>query len=188
MAINQQGPLINEQWLRQGSPTGSFVETLPRLNAGTDNAIAATGVEHCTAVVLQAGDVVTNITFLTGGTAADTPTHQYVCLRTGAGVLIAQSADKTSTARAANTAYTIALSTPYTVTAAAVFYVGIAFTATACPTLRGATLGNAAVGDNVGTLGFKVWAQTHGSAVGATAPATIATPTVVATPCWFALT
>lgn len=31
-------------------------------------------------------------------------------------------------------------------------------------------------------------AQTHGSSVGATAPATIATPTTVATPCYYALT
>ena len=37
-------------------------------------------------------------------------------------------------------------------------------------------------------LSAKVLAQTHGSSVGATAPATIATPTTVATPCYYALT
>ena len=35
---------------------------------------------------------------------------------------------------------------------------------------------------------IKVLAQTHGSSVGATAPATIATPTTVATPYYYALT
>lgn len=186
----QAGPTINEDHLRQGSPVNStFVETFPRYLCGTDNAIGATGVCHATAVPLQCGDVVTNITFITGGTAAGTPTAGFVALYSAAATpaLLAQSADFGSTARAANTAYTVALATAQTITASGLYYVVISFTATTVPTLRGISTGNAAVAGAIG-LSAKVLAQTHGSGVGATAPATIATPTTVATPCYFALT
>lgn len=40
----QYPPSYNEEFLREGSPSGVFAESLPRYLAGTDNAIAATGV------------------------------------------------------------------------------------------------------------------------------------------------
>jgi hypothetical protein len=184
----QDGPRINEDHLRQGAPSNStFQETFPRYLCGTDNAIAATGVVLSTAVTLQAGDVVSNITFVTGGTAAVTPTAGFVALYSPAGALLAQSADFGSTARAANTAYTVALATAQTIVTPGAYYVAISFTAGTVPTLRGLTVGNAVVAGALG-LSARVLAQTHGSAVGAVAPATIATPTTVATPCYFALT
>ena len=187
----QAGPRINHDYLRQGGPTGTFVETYPRHTCATDNAIAATGVVHSTAVALNAGDVITNITFVTGGTAANGPTAGFVALYSSASTpaLLGQSADFGSTARAANTAYTAALATPVTITADGIYYVAISFTvSTTVPTLRGISTGNAAMAGNIGTLGYKVLAQSHGSAVGATAPATIATPTTLSTPVFFALT
>ena len=186
----QAGPTINEEHLRQGSPTNTtFAETYPRYLCSVDNAIGATGVCHATAVPLQCGDVVTHITFITGGTAAGTPTAGFAALYSSASTpaLLGQTADFGSTARAANTAYTVALATPVTITASGLYYVVISFTATTVPTLRGISTGNAAVAGAIG-LSAKVLAQTHGSGVGATAPATIATPTTVATPCYFALT
>ena len=59
------------------------------------------------------------------------------------------------------------------------YYVGISFTAGTIPTLRGCTVGNAVVAGALG-LSQKILSQTHGSSVGATAPATIATPTTTA--------
>ena len=183
----QEGPRINPDHLRQGAPTGTFVESYPRHLCGTDNAIGASGVEHCTAIALQAGDVITNITFVTGGTAAVNPSAGYAVLRTAAGAKLAQTADFGSTARAANTAYTVALASAYTITQAGIYLVGISFTADTAPTLRGLTVGNVAMAGAIG-LSAVVLAKTHGSAVGATAPSTVATPTTVATPCYFALT
>lgn len=184
----EDGPRIDHEHLRQGSPKNStFAESLPRYMCGTDNAIAATGVCHATAVPLQAGDVVTNITFVTGGTAAGTPTAGFVALYSPAGALLAQSADFGSTARAANTAFTVALATAQTIITPGLYYVSISFTAGTVPTLRGMTIGNAVMAGALG-VSAKVLAQTHGAAVGATAPATIATPTTVATPCYFVLT
>lgn len=170
--VNAHYPRIYGDWARAGSPTGAYVESCPKLLAGADVAIAATGVELSAMIPLSAGDLVTSITFVIGATAAATPTAGYVCLRTAAGVLLAQSADFGSTARAANTAYTVALATAQTATAAGLFRIGISFTAGTVPTLRGVSLGNAAL-TAVGTT----IAVTHGSAVGAVAPPTTATPT-----------
>ena len=178
----------NEEYLRQGSPTNTtFAESFPRYLCGTDNAISATGVCHATAVPLQAGDVVTSITFITGGTAAVTPTAGFAALYSPAGALIAQTADFGSTARAANTAYKVNLASAQLITTPGLYYVVISFTAGTVPTLRGLSTGNAAVAGAIG-LSAPVLAQSHGAAVGAVAPATIATPTTVATPCYYALT
>jgi hypothetical protein len=185
----QSGPYYDEEFLRQGSPANTtFAETMSRVitvNSGV--AIGATGVEHSTAVPLQFGDLVTNITFVTSGTAAATPTAGYVCLRDANGALLAQSADFASTARAANTAFTVALATPQLITTPGLYYVGISFTAGTVPTLVGTTIGNTVVAGAVVT-GARVLARTHGSSVGATAPATTATPTTVAGVVYYALT
>lgn len=162
---------FNGDWLRANAPSGTFAESVPKLLAGADVAIAATGVELSVMLGLDAGDLVTNITFVTGATAAATPTAGYVVLRDSSGTKLAQSADFTSTARAANTAYAIPLSTPQLITTSGLYRIGISFTAGTVPTLRGASLGNAAL-TAVGTT----IAVTHGSSVAGTAPATTATP------------
>lgn len=187
MTKQNSGTHHNEDYLRQGSPGGTFVESIPRILAGTDNAIAATGVVLSTAMPCQYGDVLANVTFITGGTAAGTPTAGFVAVYSPAGALLAQSADFGSTARAANTVYKIPLASAVVVDTPGMYYVAISFTATTVPTLRGLTVGNAVVAGAAG-VSAKVLAQTHGSGVGATAPATIATPTTVATVCYFACT
>ena len=186
----QSPPLVAGDNLRQGSPNNeTFEESLPRWVAGTDNAISATGVAHATPIPLQAGEVINYITFVTGGTAAGTPTAGYIALYSSASTpaLLAQSADFGSTARAANTKYKIQLASAVTITSAGLYWVSISFTASTVPTLRGATMGNAAVAASlVGSQA--VGAQSHGSAVGAVAPATITSGTAVATPVYYILT
>lgn len=173
----QNGPYFSEEFLRQGSPTNTtFAETVPRYLAGANGAIAATGVVLSAGVPLQAGERAANITFVTATTAAGTPTAGFVALYSPAGALLAQSADFTTTARAANTAFTVALATAQLITTAGLYYVAISFTAATVPTLRGLDLGNAAIAGAIG-LTAPILVQSHGSAVGATAPATIATPT-----------
>lgn len=169
--INAHYPPVYQHWLNVGSPAAAYAESVPKILAGTDVAIAATGVELSVMVPLVAGTVVTSITFVTGATAAVTPTAGYVVLRDTAGAKLAQSADFTSTARGANTAYTVALATAQLISATGLYRIGISFTAGTVPTLRGVSLGNAAL-TAVGTT----IAVTHGAAVAGTAPAATATP------------
>jgi len=169
--------LYSEDYLRQGSPTNStFAETVPRYIANGDLAIAATGVVLSAGVPFQFGEVVRNITFVVGTTAAGTPTAGFAALYTPAGVLLGQTADFATTARAANTAYTVPLTAAVVVDTPGLYYVSISFTATTVPTLRGWACGNAVMSGNLG-LGASILVRHHGSAVGGVAPSTIATPT-----------
>lgn len=176
----QNGDLYDPDHQRQGSPRNStFAETIPRHEAGSDLAIGATGVVLSTGVPLNFGDRVSSITFVTGATAAVSPTAGFAALYSPAGVLLAQTADFGSTARAANTAFTVALASTVLIDTPGLYYVAISFTAGTVPTLRGFSVGNAVIAGALG-LSCPVLSQTHGSSVGATAPATIATPTTAA--------
>lgn len=171
--VNARYKRVNPDWLRAGSPA-VFAESVPKILASSDLAIAATGVELAVDIQLDSGDLVTSLTFVTGGTAAGTPTAGYAVLRDSAGAKLVQTADFGSTARAANTAFTVALTSAYQITASGLYRIGISFTAGTIPTLRGVSMANAAV-CGVGRAN----AVTHGSSVAATAPATVATPTTV---------
>lgn len=181
MTRQNSGTHYNEDHLRQGSPTNTtFCETIPRILAGSDVAIAATGVVNSVGCPFQFGEVVRTVTFVVGGTAASVPTAGFAAVYSPAGALLAQTADFGSTARAANTVYSVLLASAIIIDTPGLYYVAISFTATTVPTLRGATVGNAVAAGALG-LGAKILSQMHGSAVGAVAPATIATPTTVAT-------
>jgi hypothetical protein len=181
-----------EQHILEGvaiSRNDTFRASFPRIIATANNAIGATGVGHATAIALQAGDVVTSITFVTATTAAASPTAGYIALYDAtvsptAPTLMAQSADFGSTARAANTAYTVSLATAQTIINAGLYYISISFTASTVPTLAGVAYHNAVLSGAVIT-GMPTMAWTHGSSLGATAPATIASGTAVATPCYY---
>jgi hypothetical protein len=118
-------------------PTGSY-ETMPR-TAGPVNVVGAltSGRVQLAAIALPTGLVVTNITFFTGTTAASLPTHWWVSLCNSSFVTLRSSADKLTTAMAANTQFTVALSSTFTTASAGLYYIAIMITATTPPTLLG---------------------------------------------------
>jgi len=167
-------PARNEDHIRQGSPVNAtFAESIPRWGAAADLAIAATGVALAVGVPVQKGDLISNVSFLTGGTAAGTPTAGFAAVYDPSGNLLSQSADFGSTARAANSPFTVPLTTPVVALVSGLYYVSLSWTATTVPTLRGASAGHAVVTGNLG-LSARVLSQSHGSALGGTAPTTIA--------------
>jgi hypothetical protein len=101
-----------------GVPSGTLRTNLAdRLSVGGNLSALTTQVMLSVALPLEAGDVVTNLTFVSGDTAAGTPANWWFALYDTAATpaKIAQTADQTSTAWAANTVKTVALSAPYTV-------------------------------------------------------------------------
>lgn len=189
--VNGNYAIKNPVWLGNGQPSGTFRESLPfgRYQAVSNMASPGTGVMLSVALPLQAGDVVTNLTFLSGATAAATPTNWWFALYDTAATpaLIRQTADQTSTAWAANTAKTVALSTAYTVPTTGVYRAAVMVAAATPPTIAGVSLQNAA-GAGAVVSGQLILAQTSGSGLTTTAPATIATPTTVATVAYCAAT
>jgi hypothetical protein len=177
----QNGDRIDRRHLLEGSPVNTTLKAnLDRTQCTGNLSALTTQVMFSVALPLEAGDLVTSLTFVSATTAAGTPTNYWVALYSPALALLAQSADQESAAWAANTAKTIALATPQLITTAGVYYAALMVKATTVPTLVGIALHNAVEAGNIGSLGFKVLAQTSGSSLVATAPATIATPTTVA--------
>lgn len=178
----KQGDRINPQFLTQGSPLNATIaETIFRRDATTDLSALTTQVMLSAGIALQAGDVVSNLTFISGATAAGTPTNWWFALFSNAATpaLLAQTADQTTTAWAANTIKTVALATAQTITVPGIYFAAIMMKATTPVSLVGKAVQNAVVAGAVLT-GFSILAQTSGSALTTTAPSTIASPTTVA--------
>jgi hypothetical protein len=161
------------------SPSTFFRANLPRFglydSAGDTGQVAlATGVMTAVRIKLAAGDVITSVSFRSGATAAGTPTNWWFALYSNAATpaLLSQSADQTSTAWAANTTKTLALAAAQTISVPGYYWVAINVTATTPPTL----LGTCAVAPIV--TGEPNMSVTSGSALTATATATLASPTV----------
>ncbi|PBC80116.1 hypothetical protein BX265_4952 [Streptomyces sp. TLI_235] len=168
------------QFLGGADPGATFYRSnMRRLDATADTGALTTQVMTSVPIYLRKGDVVTSLTFRSGATAAGTPTNQWAALYSSAATpaLLAQSADGTSAAWAATTNKTFTLASAVTITADGWYWAAIMVKATTVPSLVGAsTTASAGI-----TTGEKNLAQTSGSALTATAPATIATPTAAAT-------
>lgn len=160
------------------SPDTFYRRNLPRVglydSAGDTGQVAlTTEVMTSVPIYLHAGDTITNISVRSGATAANTPTNYWVALYSNASTpaLLAQSADQTSTAWAANTTKTLALATAQTIRESGIYWVGIMVKATAVPTLLGTVAAPAVV------TGERNLSQSSGSSLAATAPATITSVT-----------
>lgn len=175
---DQVGLGIAERVLLDGAPANYFRRNIDRRWGLADLAALTTQVMLTVALPLFTGDVVTKLAFKSGATAAGTPTNWWFALYDPDGALIGQTADQTSTAWAASTAMDVALAAPYTATRDGVYYAGVMVKATTPPSLLGVSTGVAA-GSGAWVTGEKVLAQTSGSSLTTTAPATIATPTTV---------
>lgn len=173
-------PPKNPSWMLAGMPA-SYRENISRGGAGSDLAALTTQVMTSVAIPLQVGDVVTNLTFKSGATAAATPTNWWFGLYDDSAtpVLLGQSADQLTATWAATTAKTLALSSPVLIPRTGVYYAAVMVKAGTVPTLIGATT---QAGASAGVLtADKILAQTSGASLVATAPGTIASGTAVGT-------
>jgi hypothetical protein len=161
------------------SPTQFYRANQPRIglyDSASDAGSVALTTQVMTAVpiLLAAGDVVTNLSWRSGATAAGTPTNYWTALYDTAATsaLIGQSADQLTAAWAAFTTKTLALATAYTVPKTGIYWAALMVKATTVPSL----LGSVAVAPIV--TGERNLAVTSGAALTTTATATLASPTV----------
>ena len=114
-------------------PTQTFYRAnLPRLPLDSRSDVLTTQVMTSVPIYLYEGDLVTNLTFVSGVTAANTPTKYWFALYSNAGVpaLLAQTADQTTTAWAADTAKTLPLAAPVRITKSGIYWAAIMVKAT----------------------------------------------------------
>jgi len=120
--------------------TNTIAETIPRHICPEVNTTApASGTLAMMAIYLTAGQLVSNITMSSATTAAGTPTNYFFALYDANRNLLAQSANQTTTAWAANTVKTLAMTTAYRVPTSGLYYIGYFMTATTVATLKGGT-------------------------------------------------
>jgi len=118
--------------------TGTIAETIPRQLCPEINTTAgASGTLTMTAIYLTAGQLVSNITFFSATTAAGTPTNKFFALYDSNRNLLAQSANDTTNAWAANTQKTLAMTSPYRIQTSGLYYIGLLQTATTIATIKG---------------------------------------------------
>ena len=124
---------------------GTLAETMPRETCPEVNTTAptASGTLFMQAISLTAGTLVSSLTVASATTAAVTPTGGRVGLYDVNRNLRATSADQTTTAWAANTLKTLAMTTPYRVPTTGVYYIGFYMVAVTIITMKG---GNAKTG------------------------------------------
>ncbi|WP_327725717.1 right-handed parallel beta-helix repeat-containing protein [Streptomyces europaeiscabiei] len=121
-------------------PAGRY-ETNSRLRCGTTST-PTSGTLYLVPVWLPKGAVISNIGFVSGGTAASAPTNYWFTLHDRAKVALARTADQLTAAWAANTAKSLAIAqttagaaSSYTTTYAGLHYYGVMIKATTVPSL-----------------------------------------------------
>ncbi|RLL68126.1 right-handed parallel beta-helix repeat-containing protein [Streptomyces sp. Z26] len=122
----------------------SRYETTSRLRVGTSSAAMTSGVLYLVPVWLPKGVAISSISFVSGGTAAGTPTNYWFTLHDKDRKALARSADQTTTAWAASTVKTLAIAqttagtaSSYTTTYEGLHYLGIMVKATTMPSIAG---------------------------------------------------
>lgn len=179
-------PYVDPEYMLDGGTT--IRQNMPRGAAASNLSALTTQVMLSVAVPLQAYDKVTSISFRSGTTAANVPTNWWFALYSSAATpaLLAQTADQLTAAWAADTVKTLNLSSVVEITEAGVYYAAIMVKATTPPSLVGRAVQHADVSSGL-ISGQKTLAQTSGSSLTTTAPATIATPTAVVNVPWVAI-
>lgn len=118
--------------------TGSKGDTMDRVYCPEVNTtLTTTGQIYLQAIWLAAGTVVNNVSFFSATTAASVPTHYCFALYDINRNLLATTADQTSTAWAANTIKTLAVTAPYTIPTTGLYYLAFMMVATTVPTMKG---------------------------------------------------
>lgn len=132
-------PLLNNR----KCVTGALYETFDRdLCDEVISIVLATGRLSLQAIYLPAGTTINSISIWSASTAAGTPTNQLFGLYDINLNLLRSSVNDTTTAWAANSRKTLALTSAFTTTSSGLYYIGVMVTATTVPTLKGNTTKN----------------------------------------------
>lgn len=157
-------------------------ENYPRQQQASSGIALTSGVMLSTAIYLEAGDVITSLTFRSGSQAAVAPTAWWFALYSTATTpaLLAQTADQTTTAWAANTNMTVNLASAQTIATTGIHYASIMMAAGTTVNLSGFSMPTGGSANAIVT-GQKILSQTSGSSLTTTAPSTISGVTAVGT-------
>jgi len=170
-------PILNNRYVISGAQYETFDRNLCY---EVNTSLLSTGRLSLQAIWLPSGTVVSSISFWSATTAAGTPTNQLFGLFDSSRNLLRSSVNDTTTAWAANSLKTLALTATFTTTYSGLYYLGIMVTATTVPTIKGNTAKtNGALNAAAPSMG-----GTSTSGLTTALPATAAAPATVTTSFW----
>lgn len=174
---NNVTPLLNNKKVL----SGALYETMDRdLVNEVNTALLSSGRLSLQAIWLPANVTITSISFWSATTAGATLTNQLFGLYDSSLNLLRSSVNDTSTAWAANSRKTLALTSTFTTTYSGLHYLGIMVAATTVPTIKGNT---AKTGGQLGA-GAPSLGGTSTTGLTTALPATAAAPGLVTTSFW----
>lgn len=170
-------PLLNNRYVISGAQYETFDRNLCY---EVNTSLLSTGRLSLQAIWLPSGTVVSSISFWSATTAANTPTNQLFGLFDSSRNLLRSSVNDTTTAWAANSLKTLALTATFTTTYSGIHYLGLMVTATTVPTIKGNTAKtNGALNAASPSMG-----GTSTTGLTTALPATAAAPATVTTSFW----
>ena len=129
-------PSVGSGWTSSANVSGLIAETAnPSLFSAASSALLTSGRLYLAGIYIPAGTTITNISFCSRTTALATGSNQWFVLCDSSRTALRFTVDDTSTAWAANTVKTLALTSTYTVTTSGFYYLGIMVGATTVPSL-----------------------------------------------------
>lgn len=149
--------------------TGALAHTFSRAGATVAAQTLTTAQATATLIELAAGTVVSNLVFSSIGASSSMTNNWAALYAVGKAAPLAISADKTTTAVSANSEVTYAMTTPYTVTTDAAFYVVLATVGSGLPTWAGVT-GNATINGRTPATAFVDSTTTYSNPASAPSP------------------
>jgi hypothetical protein len=119
----------------------AIAETVPAGAGFGATTGGASGVVHLHGIYLPKGVTITTITFVSGATAAVTPTNQWFALCDSSRTVLRVTANDTTTAWGSSTVKSLNLTSTFTTTYSGLHYLACCVTATTVPSFRGANAG-----------------------------------------------
>ena len=164
-------------------PTAAIAQSVARQDVNVSTfGFLSTGAQSFALCWLPAGTI-SSISFMSGTTAAVSPTNQWFSIYDSSRNKLAVTADDTTTAWAANTLKTLTISGGYTVATEGYYYIGIMVAAATVPTLYGSNITATNMIALPPVMGGRDATNT-GLTTPATAPATAAALTVTSGVMW----
>lgn len=121
--------------------SGAIAETIPAGAGFGATTGGASGVVHLHGIYLPKGVTITTISFVSGATAAGTPTNQWFALCDSGRNVLRVTANDTTTAWGSSTVKSLNLTSTFTTTYSGLHYLACCVTATTVPSFRGVNAG-----------------------------------------------
>ncbi len=171
--------LADEAWC-PATARDAGAQTIPRQSTFSSTAVLVSGtLQLIGGVVLRPGRAYSTITFLSGGTAAGTPTAQWFCaVRLSDRAVLGKTADDGATAWGTFTSKSLTLATPIEVADFTPVYLGVVVAAATPNSLFGLVPSGSYPGNSAPILcGASTAGLTNPASLGATAAALTANST-----------